>query len=217
MPIIWLESTTGRPAGISSQGAQQNTQLGHMPRTPDGTRRQNRRDEKRQRGKPALPQRGKPALPQRATCVCSCSKSSRASTSNSSHSLETSMVRTYSACAFATKPPPLPRGRERSSSNAHEGKSTGAPGTPSKLVRQIRATLLTTALHPAASCFTAPATSDSAASHPESAASMQYPQRRKGRGCSRASERGRLRKPAWATRRCRPYSRRTRTPRRTAK
>ena len=40
VPIIGPESTTGHPAGISSQGAQQNAQLGHMPRTPDGTRRQ---------------------------------------------------------------------------------------------------------------------------------------------------------------------------------
>ena len=126
-----------------------------MPRTPDGTRRQNRRDEKRQRGKPALPQR--------ATCVCSCSKSSRVSTSNSSHSLETSMVRTHSACVFATNPPPLPRGRERSSSNAHEGKSTGAPGTPSKLVRQMRATPRPAASRPAASRLAAPAASRSAA------------------------------------------------------
>ena len=161
MPIIGPESTAGHPAGISRQGAQQNTQLGHMPRTPDGTHRQNRRDEKRQRGKPALPQR--------ATCVRSCSKSSRVSTSNSSHSLETLMVRTHSACVFATNPPPLPRGRERSSSNAHEGKSTGAPGTPSKLVRQMRATPLSATLHPTASCFAAPATSDSAASHPAAA------------------------------------------------
>ena len=149
------------PAGISNQGAQQNTQLEHMPRTPDGTRGQNRRDKMRQRGKLALPQR--------ATCVCSCSKSSRVSTSNSSHSLETSMVRTYSACIFATKPPPLPRGSEQSSSNAHEGKSTGAPATPSELVRQICPTALQSQSTPARSPFvpTPPATLPSGKPHCE--------------------------------------------------
>lgn len=132
-----------------------------MSRTPDGTRRQNWRDEKRQRGKPALPQR--------VTCVCSCSKSSRVSTSNSSHSLETSMVRTYSACIFATKPPPLPRGSEQSSSNAHEGKSTGAPATPSKLVRQICPTALQSQSTSARSPFvpTPPATLPSGKPHCE--------------------------------------------------
>lgn len=44
----------GHPVGASGQGVQQNTQLGHMPRAPGGTRRQNQRAEKRQRGKPAL-------------------------------------------------------------------------------------------------------------------------------------------------------------------
>lgn len=78
-------------------------------------------------------------MPHRATYACNCCRSSRVSTSNSSHSLETSMARTHSACAFATKPPPLPCGSERSSSNAHEGNSMGAPGAPSKLTRQMHA------------------------------------------------------------------------------
>ena len=47
----------GHPVGASGQGAQQNTQLGHMSRTPGGTRRRYQRAEKRQRGKPALPHR----------------------------------------------------------------------------------------------------------------------------------------------------------------
>lgn len=87
-------NAAGHPVGAPGQGAQQNTQLGHIPRTPGGTRRRYQRAEKRQRSKPALPHR--------AICACRCCKSSRVSTSNNSHSLETSMARTHSACTFAT-------------------------------------------------------------------------------------------------------------------
>lgn len=153
--IIESGSAVGHPAGTTGKETQQDTRLGCMSGTLGETRRQN--------------QRAKEKAPQRATCVCSCRRSSRVSTSNSSHSLETSMVRTYSACIFATKPPPLPRGSEQSSSNTHEGKSTGAPATPSKLVRQICPTALQSQSTPARSPFvpTPPATLPSGKPHCE--------------------------------------------------